>query len=182
MPIVTNFNELMRLHKEATAARPGSKAYFDFAATMFDSFPALYEKAKKMNELFALQYGELRLDKPAQVGSIVFEAGNNWSLVINAAQCIYEQSGAEDDDMSTDADAWERNDQGTYMLLCLVGGHSVTPEAISAWSDEECQQAEAWAGACHLHASDHDDVVVPPMPEHVRKYPQNDDQACRIKW
>lgn len=54
-------------------------------------------------------------------------------------------------------------------LLELVG--KVAPiEAIRAWSDEERKQAEAWASAVHLKASDND-IEVPMMPECVRACP-----------
>ena len=39
-------------------------------------------------------------------------------------------------------------------------------EAIASWSDEECEQAEDWAIACHYRASDND-VEVPPVPSWV---------------
>lgn len=50
-------------------------------------------------------------------------------------------------------------------LLSLVM-HEDTPPAtaVARWSPERRREAEAWAAATHLHASDHDDVEVPPEP------------------
>lgn len=67
---------------------------------------------------------------------------------------------------------WTRDDDATYDTLLLVSGHDVPREAISTWSDEQCQQAEAWAVAAHLYASDNHDVDVPPMPACVAAYPE----------
>lgn len=50
MPIVTNFNELKRLRDAALVGGTGSRAWIDFAVTMCDSFPALYDTAQRMNE------------------------------------------------------------------------------------------------------------------------------------
>lgn len=66
---------------------------------------------------------------------------------------------------------WSRDDERTLCILLLCGGHDVTPEAIAAWTDEQCQQAEDWAGREHLHASDNDDVERVPMPPHVKAHP-----------
>lgn len=35
---------------------------------------------------------------------------------------------------------------------------------VERWSPEERAEAERWAGASHIRASDHDDVEVPPVP------------------
>lgn len=48
MPI-TNFDTLNALRTEAARTGHGSKSWIEFATTMFDSFPALYETAKRMN-------------------------------------------------------------------------------------------------------------------------------------
>lgn len=50
MAKITNFDELKRLHDWARIAKVGSKEWIDFATTMIDSFPALYEKAKAINK------------------------------------------------------------------------------------------------------------------------------------
>ena len=52
MPI-TNFDTLNALRTEAARTGHGSKSWIEFATTMFDSFPALYETAKRMNAEFA---------------------------------------------------------------------------------------------------------------------------------
>jgi hypothetical protein len=36
--------------------------------------------------------------------------------------------------------------------------------AIEAWDDDTRAEVVRWAGAIHLHASDHDDVEIPPTP------------------
>lgn len=66
---------------------------------------------------------------------------------------------------------WVRDEETTYATLMLVSGHDVPREALSAWTDEECRQAEDWAFSVHLHASDNDDVEVPPRPACVAAYP-----------
>jgi hypothetical protein len=67
---------------------------------------------------------------------------------------------------------WVRKEERTLVLLMLVGGHDVTPEAIAGWTDTECQQAEEWAMREHLHASDNDEVERVPMPACVKAHPQ----------
>lgn len=48
-------------------------------------------------------------------------------------------------------------------ILQLIG-YSVSEETYKTWTDAEKIAAEQYAGAVHLHASDNDDVVVPPKP------------------
>ena len=57
---------------------------------------------------------------------------------------------------------WARDDESTQIVLHLacVG---VELAEIAGWDDEMCQEAEAWAGAVHLRASDND-VEIPPVP------------------
>lgn len=50
MAIVTNFDDLKRMHQAAIVGGAKSKAWIDFAITMMDSFPAIYTKAKQINE------------------------------------------------------------------------------------------------------------------------------------
>lgn len=52
--------------------------------------------------------------------------------------------------------------------------------AIEAWTDEQCQQAEEWAGAAYTNASDNDDVVVPTIPPHVSQWDTED--ARKGRW
>lgn len=47
--MVTNLDELRRLRETALVKGAGSKAWIDFASTMLDSFPHLYETAQRMN-------------------------------------------------------------------------------------------------------------------------------------
>lgn len=62
--------------------------------------------------------------------------------------------------------AWKRDDEATCDLLELAGDVLVTAQVVRAWTDEQCQQAEAWAAARHFRASDNA-VRVPSIPPHV---------------
>lgn len=50
MAIITNFNQLRSMHEAARRGGANSRAWIEFAMTMFDSFPALYAVAEAMNE------------------------------------------------------------------------------------------------------------------------------------
>lgn len=50
MAIITNFDELKRLHSAAIIGGAKSRAWIEFAITMIDSFPAIHAKAKTINE------------------------------------------------------------------------------------------------------------------------------------
>lgn len=54
MAMVTNFDELKRMHQAAQIGGAKSKAWIDFAITMMDSFPAIYTKAKQVNEALSV--------------------------------------------------------------------------------------------------------------------------------
>lgn len=58
--------------------------------------------------------------------------------------------------------------RATRDLLNLA---SVYPSygTVRDWTPEERAEADAWAGAVHLHASDND-VAVPPCPAHVEAF------------
>lgn len=71
MAIITNFNRLREMHAAARAGGANSRAWIEFAVTMFDSFPALYDVAKAMNEEQAKQREAAGLT-PA-VTSVLFE-------------------------------------------------------------------------------------------------------------
>lgn len=55
MAVITNFNKLRALHDAARQGGANSRAWIEFAVTMFDSFPALYAVAEAMNEEQAKQ-------------------------------------------------------------------------------------------------------------------------------
>lgn len=59
MAKVTNLDELKRQHEWARIAKVGSRDWIEFSSTMIDSFPALYETAKRMNA----EFEQLRQDK-----------------------------------------------------------------------------------------------------------------------
>lgn len=61
-----------------------------------------------------------------------------------------------------------RNEDRTLICLLLVGDADVTPTVIAGWTDEQCEQAEKWAMAIHLAASDND-AFVQPAPECVKQ-------------
>lgn len=62
MAAIINFDALNALRTEAARTGHGSKGWIKFATTMFDSFPALYETAKRMNTEIA----ELRITNCAR--------------------------------------------------------------------------------------------------------------------
>lgn len=49
MAFVTNFDQLKQMHQAAIVGGANSRAWIDFAVTMMDSFPKLYDTAKGMN-------------------------------------------------------------------------------------------------------------------------------------
>jgi len=74
---------------------------------------------------------------------------------------------------------WRRDDMCTHSLLGLTGEGELVPlEAIRKWTNAQCREAEQWAGAVHLQASDNDDVSVPPCPAHVKEH---DTPANRLR-
>lgn len=66
MAIVTNFGALKSLHDEARRCGTNSRAWIEFAATMMDSFPSLFQTARAMNARQAALEAALR-DLVAQV-------------------------------------------------------------------------------------------------------------------
>ncbi len=59
-----------------------------------------------------------------------------------------------------------RDNEATSDLLSLVG-IDAPAEVVATWPDEDVKAACEWAGCTHLHASDNDDVVVPPRPAFI---------------
>lgn len=49
MAVIKNFDELKRMHNLARISKAGSRDWIEFAVTMLDSFPAIYEIAKNTN-------------------------------------------------------------------------------------------------------------------------------------
>ena len=66
---------------------------------------------------------------------------------------------------------WKRDDQATQDLISLGSDKLAMLSVIAKWTDEQCQQAEAWASARHFRASDNA-VRVPEMPPHVAALPE----------
>lgn len=57
----------------------------------------------------------------------------------------------------------------TRDLLLLVSVE-VPIETVCGWTPEERKKSDDWASAAMLSASDHNDVVVPPVPQHVEPW------------
>lgn len=57
-----------------------------------------------------------------------------------------------------------------FERITRPGAKLLTVSDIAAWTDDQCRDAELWAGAIHLQASDNDDVEIPPTPEHLEPY------------
>lgn len=62
----------------------------------------------------------------------------------------------------------------TVDLLALVDVYATLEEAQS-WTKEQREEAEKWAGAVHLSASDNDDVEVPQRPDFLPDRPMPQD-------
>lgn len=53
----------------------------------------------------------------------------------------------------------------TCTSLCLVSGtEHITEQQVRDWTADQRADAFHWAMTLHIHASDNDDVVVPPRP------------------
>lgn len=78
MAKITNFDTLRRLHDWARVAKVGSREWIEFATTMMDSFPELYDTAKGMNAEFsrmrrdAERYRYLTADADMGQGDVLF--------------------------------------------------------------------------------------------------------------
>lgn len=81
-----------------------------------------------------------------------------------------QKAAPEIDLQSISPASWTRDDSATFNALLLVSGHNVPFRAIAFWTDMQCMQAEQWAMATHLDASDNDGIEMPDMPAHVAAY------------
>lgn len=61
---------------------------------------------------------------------------------------------------------WQRDEEATAELLSVVG-IDIDGESVAGWEDHQVRDAENWAAAVHLRASD-GAVRVPPMPMFLR--------------
>lgn len=93
-------------------------------------------------------------------------------LLVHAHSGGCQKCSPTDEDLEfTEEKPWERDNDLTYRLLSLTGEGCLVPmEAIEKWTDTQCMEAEQWAGATHLHASDNDDIQVPTIPAHVKEW------------
>lgn len=132
-----------------------------------------------------LEDGTCRTWKPGMVGAVrpdlshrvarLLDARGSYSLWIRGRKSHEVELRGSGWDQPP---RWTREDDGTFLTLLLVGGHDVPREAIADWTDAECQAAEDWAYAVHLHASDNDDVYVPPMPACVQAFATQADRSA----
>ena len=60
-----------------------------------------------------------------------------------------------------------------FNALLLVGDVDTQGIAPDSWTQEELDRAYDWAMRVHLHASDNDDVLVPPRPHYVPRESPN---------
>lgn len=63
----------------------------------------------------------------------------------------------------------DQDDPEVTRDLLMLASVDVPIEAVASWSPEERKAADDWASASVLYASDNDDVVVPPIPDHVER-------------
>lgn len=82
----------------------------------------------------------------------------------------------EDGEAATDPD-WSRSDDRLFELLQLVE-REVPFETIEGWTDSQCREAEAWASAVHLSASDND-VEAPDEPAFLPAVAVAEDEATK---
>ena len=61
---------------------------------------------------------------------------------------------------------WERDNEVTSNRL-LMASIEVPPEEIAKWTDDQVRDTDVWTCSVHLHASDNDDIKVPPKPAHL---------------
>lgn len=83
-------------------------------------------------------------------------------------------SAAEEPDQGDQGDQEGVDPDRLYYLLSLVSEDFPGPFPsrdwiASQWSQETRRQVQDWAAAMHLSASDNDDVVIPPMPEVLKR-------------
>lgn len=84
----------------------------------------------------------------------------NHEVALHAAQVSFWESTHPEDTITPE--------QTTVDLLSLVmDGDPITVEQVRTWTHMQILHAEAWAGACHLSASDNDDIEVPERPLHT---------------
>lgn len=61
---------------------------------------------------------------------------------------------------------WIDDPEAAFNILMLTDA-DVSLDVVKGWTPEQRYQAEEWAGAVHMSASDNDDIEVPPRPEFV---------------
>ena len=81
--------------------------------------------------------------------------------------------GDEPEGADSDPSDWSRSDDRLFELLQLVE-REVPFDLIEGWTDEQCQEVEAWASAVHLSASDND-VEVPQAPSFMPELATEDE-------
>lgn len=101
-------------------------------------------RAATWGDVFEALYGEIDAPKPGDECVIVF--------------------ATPEDMLEADSDGYLTDEALSDLLSLVMDGHHPSPEQVSMWTPEERAEAEAWASAEHLVASDHTDVERLPRP------------------
>ncbi len=75
-----------------------------------------------------------------------------------------------DDGVMAATDAWQRDDDATWLRLLACHSVNVSMAVIAGWSDDQVKAADIWAWTSALSASDHDDIQVPPRPDFLGEH------------
>lgn len=136
MSLITNVDTLANLRREAQIGGVGSKAYFAFCDTMFESFPKIYEQAKAANAAIA----ETRTQSDTRS---VFEKINAVTARLGIVICIAGAIAGEDS-LSDDLNDFLTNQSIDEITDCLgpiphylkeaLDGGDDFPSAFIAWA------------------------------------------------
>lgn len=127
--------------------------------------------------------GDVR-DEIARILEIVARDGlpgpRDLDVALDAIGCAIDDNNTEppDDDAEFEwiggkllaLPGWERDD-GRCRIRLMMAVIDIPCAIIKHWSDEQCVAAEIYALSASYAASDND-VIVPVMPEHVKRYTQ----------
>lgn len=67
------------------------------------------------------------------------------------------------------APGWRRDDAQTIDRLLMVS-IDVSAAEVAAWTDEQVREAQLYAVAAYLSASDNDDIIVPAKPTFLPEF------------
>jgi hypothetical protein len=74
-----------------------------------------------------------------------------------------EEFAISDDGIVTALPTWKRDNEAIFMRLHLTSAYP-TDEEVASWTDDQAREADIWACAAMLSASDNDDIQVPVRP------------------